>query len=328
MENALPLASSVKFRSHDLRESRDYVGEVFCSHKITLEGSAGDLSTRLHEASFGRSSLAYTQYGAAVSIETGNLSDIFLVQVPWSGEIEVTSGNHSGVFHPGTASVVSPSHSMRMRWSKDSGFYTVKLCRDAVETRLGKLLGTALGKPLVFDPVLDFSSPEGRRWCSAVDFVRQQSEWPLAGPTKSPLEQQLEDTLCLMLIELLQHNYSDQLHDIATMVAPKTVKRACQYIRDNVRNTITLDKLAAATAVSPATLAKHFRRYTGRSPMHVVRDEKLQAVHDELQHSSPGVNVAEIALMYGFNHLGRFSAYYRERYNQLPSYTLKTGASG
>ena len=161
MERSLPLADSVKFRSQDMDESRDFVGEVFCSHKISLDGSIADFSARLHEAPFSRSSLAYTTYGAAVSIQTSCLDSNFLVQVPWSGEIEVSSGEHSGVFKPGLASVISPSNAMDMRWSKGSGFYTVKLCREAVEARLSSLLERELRQPLIFDPVLDFSSPEG-----------------------------------------------------------------------------------------------------------------------------------------------------------------------
>ncbi len=323
MIRSLPLASPVRFRSGDLGESRDYVGEVFCSHTISLDGSAADFAARLYEVPFSRSSLAYTTYGAAVSIETSALDSNFLVQVPWTGNIEVSSGGHSGVFKPGVASVISPVNAMRMRWSKGSGFYTVKLCREAVETRLSTLLGLELRKPLIFDPVLDFSSPEGERWCNAVEFVRQQIEFPLPAHMKGSLELQLEDTLCLMLIELLHHNYSDQLHDISTVIAPKTVKRACEYIQGNIQCQLTLDELAAASAVSPATLAKHFRHYLGQSPMQYVRERKLEAVHDELARSFAEVSVAEVALQYGFNHLGRFSAYYRERYGQLPSMTLK-----
>ena len=36
-----------------------------------------------------------------------------------------------------------------------------------------------------------------------------------------------------------------------------------------------------------------------------------------------GQSVTEVAYAHGFEHLGRFSAYYRERFGELPSDTVR-----
>lgn len=323
MQRSLPLSDCLKFRSHDLDESRESVAKTYCPHKITVHGSTRELSTELHEAPFSRSSLSYISYGASVTIDAGNVEDFYLVQVPWSGEIEVNTGHHKGIFLPGTASIVSPTNPLRMRWSQNSSHFTVKLSRPIMEARLSALLGNALHAPLVFAPVVELNSAAGRRWNSVVNFVRQQIQDPMPEQVRSALEMQLEDTMCLMLIELLRHNYSDRIHNIATTVAPKTVRRATNYILDNLQANISLDELASATAVSPATLSKHFRHYLGQSPLQYIRTVKLEAIHTVLKQSQADVSVAQIAMEYGFNHLGRFSQYYRSQFGQPPSATLR-----
>ena len=323
MHRTLPLADSFQFRTRDPDESRHLIGQAFGPHVIEVHGNPAELATELHEAPFSGSSLCYITYGTTVSIDTASLDGYYLVQVPWRGKIEVDTGQHIGTFQPGTASVVSPTNPLHMRWSKDSSHFTVKLSRSALETRLSRQLGSELRAPLILGPVLEFDCPEGRRWCDTVNFVRQQLENPIPEQIRAPLELQLEDTLCLMLLEIVNHNYSERLHNISTTVAPKTVRRACHYIADNIQANITLDDLASATAVSPATLSKHFRHYLGQSPLQYVRAKKLDAVHLVLKQSHSSMSVTEIALRYGFNHLGRFSQYYRGQFGQCPSVTLK-----
>jgi transcriptional regulator GlxA family with amidase domain len=50
---------------------------------------------------------------------------------------------------------------------------------------------------------------------------------------------------------------------------------------------------------------------------------RLQLVRDELLRSDAEVNVTTMALRYGFSHLGRFSAYYRATFGEMPSETLR-----
>ncbi|MFK8050533.1 MAG: AraC family transcriptional regulator [Halioglobus sp.] len=318
-----PLEGHLKFSSSDLDESRDTVGKIFCSHKIEVTGAANQLLTQLHEAEFCRSSLAHTSYGAAVNINTGRLNSYYLVQVPWEGSIEVTNGKHSDTFKPGVASIISSAVPMQMRWSPGASFYTVKLSKHALESKLATLLDEEVQSPLVFEPVLDLSSPHGKRWNSAVEFVRQQLTLATPDSLEQAMAQQLEDTLCLMALELLPHNYSNKPHGISSELAPKCVRRARQYILSNIENDITLEDLAAYAGISPSSLSRQFRNHQGQTPMQFIRAKKLDAVKKILKQSNGEASVTDIALRYGFNHLGRFSHYYREQFGESPSTTLK-----
>lgn len=321
MNSILPLTQFSKFSSQNVDETRENVAAIFCPHQFSLINGARTFSTQVNEAVFGKSALVYISYGTAVTIETEQLDDCFLVQVPWQGTAEVLIENTKTIIKPGIASVVSPGQAMRMRWSSDCSFFTVRLDKQKVEYTLANLLGYELQAPLIFDSMFDLSTPEGKSWLNAVTFARRQLELPLAPSVTNPLLQQLENTLCLMLLQLPHHNYQEQLHGAPYSVTPKSIKRVRDYIHENIQQKISLEQLAEVAGVVPATLSKHFSHFIGQSPMRYVRSEKLNAVREILQNTHQNIKVTDVALKFGFNHLGRFSQYYKRRYGELPSDT-------
>lgn len=323
MSQSSPLKNFPRFRSRDLDESRHSLSQVFCPHALILRGSSQKFSTHLQEAPFGHSSLVYISYGAEVSIDTDSLGHCYLIQTPVRGSAEIAVGSQKWLFRQNVACVVSPSQSMNMQWSKDCGFYTVRLDRHTVEQKLSQLLRQPLQEPLIFEPVFGLSSAAGTAWCNAVEFTRSQLHANLPDANIAPLLRQLEDSLCLYLLLLIPHNYAAQLKRQESGVTPRSIRRACAYINANIHRPITLQQLAGAAGVTAATLTRHFQCYLGDAPMKYIRDRKLERVHELLQQRTASESVTDVALQYGFNHLGRFANYYRRRYGELPSDTLR-----
>jgi transcriptional regulator GlxA family with amidase domain len=76
------------------------------------------------------------------------------------------------------------------------------------------------------------------------------------------------------------------------------------------------------------SLQEGFRQHVGVSPMAYLRRVRLEHAHAELSEPRDGQrSVAAVAHRWGFGHLGRFAAAYRERYGVSPSDTLR-GYSG
>ena len=106
--------------------------------------------------------------------------------------------------------------------------------------------------------------------------------------------------------------------------APRAVRRAVEAMREEPGRPFTVTDLAEVAGVSRRSLQQGFQRYVGMSPMTYLREVRLGRAHDELRYSDPAdVSVAEIAHCYGFLHLGRFAALYRQRYGESPSHTLR-----
>ena len=67
-----------------------------------------------------------------------------------------------------------------------------------------------------------------------------------------------------------------------------------------------------------------FERKVGTTPKSYIRQRKLEQIHGRLSDPSAKVrNITEIAMDYGFMHLGRFSESYKSTFGELPSDTLR-----
>lgn len=62
--------------------------------------------------------------------------------------------------------------------------------------------------------------------------------------------------------------------------------------------------------------------------MAFLRGIRLQRVRAQLLASDGSVSVSEIARRWGFHHLGRFSAYYRDAFGEVPSRTVQRPVPG
>ena len=57
--------------------------------------------------------------------------------------------------------------------------------------------------------------------------------------------------------------------------------------------------------------------------MAYLQELRIVAAHRDLLEADARQGIADVALRWGFTHLGRFAADYRKRFGQLPSQTLK-----
>jgi transcriptional regulator GlxA family with amidase domain len=70
-------------------------------------------------------------------------------------------------------------------------------------------------------------------------------------------------------------------------------------------------------------LQEGFHRHVGMPPMMYLRDLRLEQARKELVQSDPHqVSVKQVALRWGFVHLGQFQGAYHRRYGQTPGQTL------
>ena len=113
----------------------------------------------------------------------------------------------------------------------------------------------------------------------------------------------------------------------AKLVDPGTVyiRRACEMIRARVSEPIRIAELAEELGVSPRYLQSGFRRHLGTTPHQFLRDCRLDEAHRMLSTAPPGSTATAIAYDCGFGHLGEFAQYYRSRFGEKPSETMRRG---
>ena len=105
--------------------------------------------------------------------------------------------------------------------------------------------------------------------------------------------------------------------------APSDVKRAIDYMQDNLRAPVSLVDIVAEAGVPGRTLFKHFRDFRGTSPMQYLRNARLEKAREALLGARHGDTVTSVAMSLAFGHLGRFSLEYQRRFGEKPSETIR-----
>ena len=119
------------------------------------------------------------------------------------------------------------------------------------------------------------------------------------------------------------HTYSDLFQQPEPAVAPFYVKRAEAYIEAHLDEPLSIAELAAAAGVSARSLQTGFQQFRGTTPMAHLRALRLKRAHDELLAADPQrTSVTDIAMRWGFSHLGKFAVAYKQRFGESPRDTL------
>ncbi|WP_205873638.1 helix-turn-helix transcriptional regulator [Mycobacterium camsae] len=104
---------------------------------------------------------------------------------------------------------------------------------------------------------------------------------------------------------------------------PQLLRQAIAFIDDNAHADISLTDIANAIFVTPRALQYMFRNHRDCTPTEYLRQVRLHHAHLELVAGNRyTTSVGEIARNWGFGHMGRFAAYYRQHYGKSPHVTL------
>jgi transcriptional regulator GlxA family with amidase domain len=171
-------------------------------------------------------------------------------------------------------------------------------------------------------PLLDLSTASGQMHASLLHAIAfgLSNGGPL---TRSPIALSLlTESLVRLLLETVPHRFSVTLARKPALVAPWHVKQAKEFMHQNMHRPLKASDIAEACGTGVRSLEAGFRAFQNMALMAYLRRIRLEAVHAELTRPDNLQPVAEIALRWGFAHLGRFSAYYRMAYGELPSETV------
>jgi AraC-like DNA-binding protein len=104
---------------------------------------------------------------------------------------------------------------------------------------------------------------------------------------------------------------------------PQLLRRAIAFIDDHAHTDISLADIANAVFVTPRALQYMFRKHRDCTPTEDLRQVRLHHAHHELAAGDRDTtSVGDVARKWGFAHMGRFAAYYRQHYGQSPHETL------
>lgn len=308
--------------SLDVDEASARLSGVYNTNRLRVAGSPGNFRMRLRTAQVGRLGLATLSFGAEVDIEQAGDRPFVLVTAQVGGFSRVATAGRVAEGGGGFVVVDSAGQSVSKRFSSDSERCNVRIDQAVIDGKCAALLGRPLDRPLSFSPFGANNGVVQRRWLGLLQMLLGYAGLPALSPV-NPIVHHLEEAVLLHLLLEHEHLYSAELRQGQASLAPRHVRRAEDYIRNHVADALTLEQISAAVGCSIRTLTDGFRKARGTTPMNFLRQLRLERARDDLrQGGSPGV-VSDVALRWGFPHLGRFAAEYRRQFAESPSETLR-----
>ncbi len=312
-------------RSGDIDHARAALTDAFLPVELASRNGVATLDAQLNVVNVGRITAGYLRFGDAVRIRTAEASN-YHVDIPVSGHMVARTGLRDPVYSdPRTGAVFMPTLPADIDCDSVCAQLCLMLPRMDIQAEVENLLGRPMTRALDFATAFDLTSSRGAAFVHLLRLVDSESGCPDGLLTHRLATQRLEQLLLDLLIFGQPHNYSEAIRAKQSAAGVRPISRAVELLRSDPAHPWTTRELAAAISVSTRSLHDGFRRSMGTSPIAYLRELRLHAVHDELAAAEPGsVTVTEVAARWGFVHLGRFAANYRQQFAELPSETLKS----
>lgn len=320
-EHALGRPDATLF-SLDVDDASARLSNVYNTNRLRLAGRAQEFRMRLRTAQVGRLGLATLSFGTEVDIDQSGDRPFILVTTQVRGFSRVTTSG--GVAEGGSGFVVvdSAGQPVSKRFSSDSERCNVRIDQAVIDAKCAALLGRPLERPLSFSPFGANNGVVQRRWISLLQMLLSYAG-PVGPGSIEPIVHHLEEAVLLHLLLEHEHGFSAALRQRGDGLAPRHVRRAEEYIRSHAAEMLTLEQISDVVGCSVRTLTDGFRKARGTTPMSFLRQVRLEGARDDLRRGAAPGCVSDIALRWGFTHLGRFAADYRRHFGESPSATLR-----
>lgn len=176
-------------------------------------------------------------------------------------------------------------------------------------------------------PEMDFSTPAMLERCPQ---VQGMTDWLLSlleahRSGRAPAGAQYDQVLKSLLLDRLV-SLAGSAKGAGILFRPTVAsnyRRVRDYIATQAGEPLSVGEMAQAIGMEPVQLRALFRHVTGLSPSEWIRIKRLDAVRRELSNGvGAGQTVSDVAMNWGFWHLGRFAQYYAAKFGETPSETL------
>ncbi|MCF4996848.1 helix-turn-helix domain-containing protein [Pseudomonas syringae] len=315
MDSRLLSDRSSVFLHADPYAVSDYVNQHVGQHFIGLSKSSRPQAS-LNHRKLADLDLCRISYGGSVRVTSLALETVYHLQVLLQGNCLWRGHKREHYLVPGELLVINPDDPVDLTYSEDCEKFILKVPATVLE-----------------------SVCDDQRWQrpgSGVRFLRNHYRLDeLEGFTNLLamvcLEAEASDPLLRVQEHYAQIVGSKLLSLMSTNIIRESLsspsvsfERILDYIERNLKLDLRAEDLAAQASMSPRSLYALFERQLGVTPLQYIRQRKLERIHTCLNDPScPVRNLTELALDYGFLHLGRFSESYRMQFGELPSQTFK-----
>jgi AraC-like DNA-binding protein len=312
--------NDVTMRTRDLDEAIATVTNVYCPHQVSVTGRALGIDAALDVAGSAAQPLVRLSYSAPVVIDAGDFPNLFLIMNCARGSASVRQGSRSAAWCRGQTVPLSAGIGTDLQFDGMFCQNGVRLDPERLERLCASWLGRPLDRPLRF-ALQPFSPTLEQTWSGILQFLRSSSAaMPALGPVAAA---SLDDFILTAVLQGHPHSFSEDLAAPASAIVPGLIRRAERFMAENAGSPISIADIAAEVGASVRALQAGFREWRQSTPMTELRRIRLQRVREALLEPDETTEVTDVALRWGFVHLGRFSAAYKTAFGEAPGITLR-----
>lgn len=224
-----------------------------------------------------------------------------------------------GQYGASSAYLLKLGHSFDCTAKRKCHFLVCNFFADQVHDYSQRVLQSDTQEFSAFNPDVSFFTRTGSGLLRSV--ARTWSDLNNKAARSEIILKEREDDLLASFVM-----YSDEDGNVAGSskdVSPYHLRRAEEFICENLANPITRDQLAKVSSCSIRTLSRSFEKKYGIGPMAFIKQRRLDAAYLDLLSAKPDVTtVTQVAINYGFAHTGKFAIEYGKTFGESPSTSL------
>ncbi len=320
------LSNHLVLDSRNADTARSEIGAKLARHEMELAGDPGAFRAILRRANVHRLTINLVEYGCKVAITPNHFGSFYLLHVNIEGVCDVADQNDTITIDRNQAAFLSPTCNYEFNWQPGCKALAVQIPKSLLHLHARSVLGLELPDRADFDLLLDLHSSEAEGLLGLLEFIIKDldREHGVSADytTSSFLESALIDTILKMQLPSARVLAKRQAGLNAATVLPYHVRRATRFMANNISRPVRVSELAEVSGVTTRTLSTNFNQFLGESPSKYFLNMRLDRARTMLQESTEDTRVSDVAHELGFEHQSRFSAAYRERFDELPSETL------
>lgn len=259
--------------------------------------------------------------GMSVTLSGG--PDAYALYLPSSGKMAVDIGDQRLESEPGKGLISNMSSFERLILHEQRSHIGIAFDKSAMTRQLSELLDAPVVTELEFANTIDLSTAKGLRIAALGQLIWGSLTADDADQSSSLFTENLLQAMMIGLLEAVPNNYSMRLMKPVSPAVPKRLKRAMDYMHANAGANIGIADIAREAGTSLRALQAAFQQFKDTTPLNYLRTIRLQGARRALKDPACSRSVAEIARDWGFSHMGRFAALYRQSFGEMPSGTAR-----
>jgi len=315
--SVLMLKSGTIFDGVSPQTVSSYVKSHIGNHSLELLSNPGN--AMLCYKKFGDLGLSQLTYGANVIVSTATgLDQTYHLQVVMEGSCKVHySESEAVLLTPGKAALINPMDPVSIEYSDDCVKLIINLPTSLINRCYSDQFGYAPLGGLQFGADA-FHLDEDSPFSKMLELLFLEADQPALTNTNRAVSTSMGLLVATKLMEVFPHDIQH------SSVDDEFFRMIDSFIDAHARSEITAEALARLSNVSVRTLYDRFKRSKRVSPNSYIKERRLRRIYNHIQTATSRVrNVTEVALEFGFSHLGRFSSEYKRLFGELPSETLR-----